>query len=59
MTDSSSKPIIRTVYAGDGFLSQWNILAFRIRSNGKLNKVLVVWPDGKRSEVKEIKKSGF
>ena len=60
MTDLSSKPIIRTVYAGDGFLSQsGTYLHFGLGSIGKLNKVLVVWPDGKRSEVKEIKKSGF
>ena len=60
LTDQSDKPIIRTVYAGDGFLSQsGTFLHFGLGNIGKLNKVLVFWPDGTRKEVKRIKKSNY
>ena len=60
LTDQSDKPIIRTVYAGDGFLSQsGTFLHFGLGNIGKLNKVLVFWPDGTSYEVKGINKSAY
>ena len=60
LTDQSDKPIIRTVYAGDGFLSQsGTFLHFGLGNIGKLDKVLVFWPDGTSYEVKGINKSAY
>ena len=60
LTDQSDKPIIRTVYAGDGFLSQsGTFLHFGLGKIGKLDKVLVFWPDGTSYEVKGINKSAY
>ena len=60
LTDQSDKPIIRTVYAGDGFLSQsGTFLHFGLGKIGKLDKVLVFWPDGTSYEVKGISKSAY
>ena len=57
-TDKSTKPIMRTVYAGDGFLSQSGTLIHLGLGNIKsLNKVSVIWPDGTSVDVKGINKS--
>jgi len=57
-TDKSTKPIMRTVYAGDGFLSQSGTLMHLGLGNIKrINKVSVTWPDGTSADVKGIKKS--